>query len=151
MFSRPKTEIAITTSIVIFVILTGIALYFHAVSIGYSKEDVIKQRAEKLHYEKNHPAYFLLDRSSLKHSISDRKLILEGIISNNSSAVTYSNIILKVVLYNKNSVELNTDNVRINKTITPTQIIDYKINLNGSENAKYALVSIVKADVKDNI
>ncbi|MBA3682819.1 MAG: hypothetical protein H0W73_16895 [Bacteroidetes bacterium] len=151
MFSRSKTEIAVTSSIVIFVILTGIALYLHASFTGYSKEEFAKLNAEKLWSEKNNPAFFLLDKSSLKHSVPDRKLILEGIICNNSSAVTYSNIILKVVLYNKNSIQLNTDNIIISKTITPTQIIDYKINLKGSESAKYADVIIIKADVKENI
>jgi hypothetical protein len=146
MSTRIKNkEIFIQISILTAVIIMGAFIYVFSASLNPSHKDDTTE--EKLHIERTYPARFLLEKSSIKHTIKDRQVILEGSVFNLSETISYKNIVLKINLYNKESKLLNNQNLVIEKSITPKQTIEYTTKLDGVESVEYAAVSVLKADI----
>ncbi len=146
-----KNEIIIQISIVILVLTTGTGIYFFS-SIFYKDIPAsFENKDERLIAEQIHPQQFLLDKSSIKHTVKDKKVVLEGCVFSQAKNVSYKNIVLNIDFYNERSIRLKKQKLVITKSIFPNQTIDYKTVLDGFEDVKYAIVTILKAEIKEKI
>lgn len=92
--------------------------------------------------EMAHPMDFLQIRTAF-HPNSSTKSIVSGLITNNATGTTYSNIVITVFYLDRSGTALETEEFVIRQTVKPAQTINFHFDAN-------APAATVKTDVTFN-